>query len=380
MGTLTDVQDIAVTVTNVNEAPVISSNGAGATASISVAENQTAVTTVTSTDVDASATATYSISGGADAAKFAINATTGVLTFVSAPNYEIAADSGANNVYDVTVQVSDGTSTDTQAIAVTVTNTNETPTDLLYRPNVPSANLVADFEFGAVAATTLDDSGNGHNLTMSGTLSTTTGPTGSVALDLTGGASGNYGNIAGITTGGAMTVSTTVRFDSTGNWERIYDFGQASSGGIGNMYLSRFGASNDLTFSIEKSGVYTYRATAPNAITNGTWMNVATTVDASGNMKLYINGALAATATGVALTTGVRDFNDIGRSNWEANGDGRFDGAVDSFVANVAMSAADIAALSNQTTGFTVAENSANGTSLGNCCPLRPGCNRYQDV
>ena len=201
-----------------------------------VAENQTAVTTVTSTDVDASATATYSISGGADAAKFAINATTGVLTFVSAPNYEIAADLGANNVYDVTVQVSDGTSTDTQAIAVTVTNTNETPTDLLYRPNVPSANLVADFEFGAVAATTLDDSGNGHNLTMSGTLSTTTGPTGSVALDLTGGASGNYGNIAGITTGGAMTVSTTVRFDLTGNWERIYDFGQASSGGIGNMY------------------------------------------------------------------------------------------------------------------------------------------------
>ena len=81
-GSLTDVQDIAVTVTNTNEAPIITSNGGGATAAISAAENQTAVTTVTSTDVDASATATYTISGGADAAKFAINASTGVLTFV----------------------------------------------------------------------------------------------------------------------------------------------------------------------------------------------------------------------------------------------------------------------------------------------------------
>ena len=36
--------------------------------------------------------------------------------------------SGANNVYDVTVQVSDGNGgTDTQAIAVTVTNQNEAP-------------------------------------------------------------------------------------------------------------------------------------------------------------------------------------------------------------------------------------------------------------
>ena len=110
-----------------NEAPVITSNGGGATASVSVAENQTAVTTVTSTDVDASATATYTISGGADASKFAINASTGVLTFVSAPNFEGATDAGANNVYDVQVTVSDGSLTDVQDIAVTVTNVNEAP-------------------------------------------------------------------------------------------------------------------------------------------------------------------------------------------------------------------------------------------------------------
>ena len=125
-GTLTDSQAIAVTVTNVNDnAPVITSNGGGATASVSIAENSTAVTTVTASDADAGSTLTYSITGGADAAKFSINAATGALSFVSAPDYESPTDAGGNNVYDVVVQVSDGTLTDSQAIAVTVTNVND---------------------------------------------------------------------------------------------------------------------------------------------------------------------------------------------------------------------------------------------------------------
>ena len=125
-GTNTDVQDIAVTVTNVNDnTPVITSNGGGATAAVNVAENSTAVTTVTATDADAGATLTYCIVGGADAAKFTINASTGALTFVSAPDSESPTDAGGNNVYDVQVQVSDGTNTDVQDIAVTVTNVND---------------------------------------------------------------------------------------------------------------------------------------------------------------------------------------------------------------------------------------------------------------
>jgi hypothetical protein len=84
------------------------------------------VTTVTATDADLPAQGlTYSISGGVDAAQFTINATTGVLSFSAAPNYESPTDSGGNNVYDVIVQVSDGTLADTQAIAVTVTNVFE---------------------------------------------------------------------------------------------------------------------------------------------------------------------------------------------------------------------------------------------------------------
>ncbi|HZV55613.1 MAG TPA: cadherin-like domain-containing protein [Rhodocyclaceae bacterium] len=118
-----------LTVANVNDAPVITSNGSGTTASVSVAENTTAVTTVTATDIDLPAqTLTYSIAGGADAAQFNINAATGALTFITAPNYEVPTDAGANNVYEVSVQVSDGSLTDSQAIAVSVTNVNEAPT------------------------------------------------------------------------------------------------------------------------------------------------------------------------------------------------------------------------------------------------------------
>ena len=94
--------------------------------SVNVAENATAVTTVTATDADLPAqTLTYSISGGADAAKFTIDATTGALSFVAAPDFEAPTDAGANNVYDGQVQADGRHTPDTQAIAVTVTAVND---------------------------------------------------------------------------------------------------------------------------------------------------------------------------------------------------------------------------------------------------------------
>ncbi|MGE0642509.1 MAG: tandem-95 repeat protein [Nitrospira sp.] len=130
-GTTSHADTVTISVTS-NSAPTITSNSGGATAGISVAENTTSVTTVTATDANAGQTLSYSISGGADAAKFSINSSTGALSFASAPNYESPTDSGGNNVYDVTVQVSDGQGgVDSQALSVTVTDlANETPTDL----------------------------------------------------------------------------------------------------------------------------------------------------------------------------------------------------------------------------------------------------------
>jgi VCBS repeat-containing protein len=115
---------VTITITAVNDAPIVTSNGGGDSAAVSIPENTTFVTTVTATDVD-SATLTFSINGGADAARFAINGNTGVLTFISAPDFENPADVGSNNVYNVVIQVSDGSITDTQSLAVTVTDVVE---------------------------------------------------------------------------------------------------------------------------------------------------------------------------------------------------------------------------------------------------------------
>ena len=106
-----------------NLAPTITSNGGGDTAAVSISENATAVTTVVATDPDAGQTLTYAVADGADGGLFTINTTTGALAFIAAPDFENPTDAGANNVYDVTVQASDGNGgTDTQAIAVTVQN------------------------------------------------------------------------------------------------------------------------------------------------------------------------------------------------------------------------------------------------------------------
>jgi uncharacterized membrane protein len=124
-GSLTDMQTISVSVTNVNEPPAITSNGGGDAVALSVAENTTLVADVNATDPDAAATLTYGIIGGADAGKFTINSSSGVLSFLAPPNFESPTDAGGNNVYDVIVQVSDGVLTDTQSLAVTVTDVNE---------------------------------------------------------------------------------------------------------------------------------------------------------------------------------------------------------------------------------------------------------------
>jgi hypothetical protein len=125
-GNYTD-QTFTAIVTAVNEfAPVISSNGGGPTASVTLAENTVTVTTVVATDADGD-TVTYSIvpvgsGGGADAPLFAIHPLTGALVFTTSPDFEAPGSSLGTNVYQVTVQASDGTLTDTQAITVTVTD------------------------------------------------------------------------------------------------------------------------------------------------------------------------------------------------------------------------------------------------------------------
>ncbi len=105
-----------------NAAPAFSSP-----ATFDAAENQTTAGTVRATDSDSEdGIEGYAITGGADRSFFSIGATSGVLTFDAAPNYEDAQDQGSNNQYVVVVTATSGAGerekTATQTITVTVTD------------------------------------------------------------------------------------------------------------------------------------------------------------------------------------------------------------------------------------------------------------------
>ncbi len=103
-----------------NTAPVITT-----TSPQSVAENTTAVATLAATDAEGDDLA-WSKNGGADAGKFDVT-DAGVLAFATAPDFDSPTDAGADNGYEVTVRVSDGTATADLSLTVNVTNVIEKP-------------------------------------------------------------------------------------------------------------------------------------------------------------------------------------------------------------------------------------------------------------
>ena len=119
-----NTQLISVTVTDANDDPVITSPSA-----VNVPENQIDVLTVTATDEDLPAqTLSYLLTGGADLLDFAINPSSGAITFLAAPDFETPGDANADNVYQIEVTASDGNGgSHIQLISVTVTNDNEAP-------------------------------------------------------------------------------------------------------------------------------------------------------------------------------------------------------------------------------------------------------------
>ena len=123
--------------TDANAAPTFTSSP-----TFDAAENQTAVGTVEASDDDAGDAVTgYAITGGADQGFFSIGATSGALTFQTAPNFEDPQDAGAGNTYEVTVQATSGTGERvqraTQTITVTVRDDN---TEAPGAPDAPSVS------------------------------------------------------------------------------------------------------------------------------------------------------------------------------------------------------------------------------------------------
>lgn len=155
-----DSVSLNVTAAAPNTPPAFTSSD-----SASVAENQTAAIDVDATDVD-NDTITYSISGGADAALFSIVPATGVVTFNTAPDFEVPADAGADNVYNIVVTADDGNGgTPTQAIAITVTDVSDNGNPTI---TSPAAASVAENQTAAITVVASDPENDPLTFSLSG--------------------------------------------------------------------------------------------------------------------------------------------------------------------------------------------------------------------
>ena len=111
---------VTVTVTDTNDPPAVSGGSR-----FGFAENATTdVAAFTAIDAEGDAV-TWSLAG-ADAAWFDVAG--GALGFRSPPDFEMPADAGTNNVYDVTVEASDSEGSTSHEVAVTVTDVDEAAT------------------------------------------------------------------------------------------------------------------------------------------------------------------------------------------------------------------------------------------------------------
>ena len=157
-GTTTTLQELVITVIDVDEAPTITS-----APDASTPENTTITYTATATDPENNPLS-YSLSG-TDAANFTINPSSGAISFTTIPDYENPADSDANNVYALTLEVSDSTHTTSQALSITVTNIDEAPSIT----SATAANILENTTTTIYTASASDPENDALSYSLSGT-------------------------------------------------------------------------------------------------------------------------------------------------------------------------------------------------------------------
>ena len=245
-----------------NLAPTITSGSGAATATFTIAENATAVTTIAASDANSVSgdKVAYAIKAGADdGGLFAINATTGALTFKAGPDFENPGDANKDNVYAVTVVATDARGlTDTQALSVRVTDVAGVTTTGTIGANTINGTSEQDRLDGSWGNDILN--GLGGNDTLIGGLGNDT-LYGGDGIDLLIG-----GNGRDLMTGGNGV--DTFRFESTldsrtgsGNRDIINDF----QSGVDKIDLSAIDARASL-FSWGDQA-FTFRAGAGASIT-----------------------------------------------------------------------------------------------------------------
>ena len=106
-----------------------------------------------STDEDGDDTLTYSLDEVGDYAAFEINPATGALRFAATPNYATPTDMDGNNVYEITIRVSDGNTEHDKTQSILVGVTKPSAADSVQTASDSAAENIPTAEESAAEAT-----------------------------------------------------------------------------------------------------------------------------------------------------------------------------------------------------------------------------------
>jgi autotransporter-associated beta strand protein len=188
---------------------------------------------------------------------------------------------------------------------------------------------------------TLDSSGYGNKGITAGCPAYTNGHSGqAIVFD---GATTVVTLPPNVATNNAFTFAAWLNWGGGANWQRIFDFGNSTTH---YMFLTpNYGGG--LRFAIANGG--SEQRVETSALTQNQWQHVAITLSGT-TAKLYVNGVLAASNTGMSITPAsfAPRVNRLGKSQYYS--DPLFNGAMDDvLITDYALSATQIAALQTNT-------------------------------
>jgi VCBS repeat-containing protein len=340
-----DSDTITINLNNLNEAPVVNA------ATLSLPENSangTSVGTATFSDQDSGQTHTFAITGGNTGGAFQIDPSTGEITVADSND----VDFETNHPFSLTVQVTDDGSPNlngSNTVTVNLTNVNEVPTDIaLSSLNVPENSSIGT-TVGTLSATD-PDAGDTHTFS----LVSGTGDTDNSRFTIDGTALKTAETFDFETQG---PFSIRVRATDAGSLQREEEFSIAVTN------VNEAPVVNAATFSLAEN--------SPNGTSVGTAS--LTDPDAGQTHTWAITGGNTGGAFAINSSTGeitVADVNDV---DFETNPtfglivqatDNGSPALSDTDTITVNLTNANDAPVVNAAT-FSLAENSANGTSVG---------------
>ncbi len=181
------------------------------------------------------------------------------------------------------------------------------------------ANPILEFRFGSINNNTITEYASGLNGTSNSGCTLVDDPVMGQCIQFDG--STGYITLPALNFdfSSGFSLCCWVNYSALNNFSRIIDFG--NGGANNNIIVFNNGTSNELVYAnFIANAAHTFGNTATGINTNE-WLHIAVTVDASGNLTIYIDGTAVANQTNAALIPQNvnRSSNFIGKSNFPDN-------------------------------------------------------------